>query len=65
MFEQTSYLSPLFIEEGSFPITSAAQWTHVTLVIAHTLHSTSEKIKSKAKKLFPRALQSVPTEILC
>lgn len=55
MFAQTSFLPPPFIGEGSFPSTSAAQWTHVTLAIGHTLYSTSEKIKSKANK-FPRAL---------
>lgn len=61
MFDQTSYLPSPFVGEGCFPSTSAVQWTHVILVIVHTLYSTPEKIKSKANKLFPRALESVPT----
>lgn len=54
MFDQTSYLPPPFIGEGSFPRASAVQCTHVTLATVHTLLSTSEKMKSKANKLFPR-----------
>lgn len=54
MFDQTSYLPPAFIGEGSFPSASAVHCTHVTLVTVHTLLSTSEKMKSKANKLFPR-----------
>lgn len=56
MFDQISYLPPCFIGEGSFSSTSAAQWIHVTLVIFHTLYSTSEKMKSKTNKLFPPTL---------
>lgn len=59
MFDQTSYLPPPFIGEGSFPSTAAVQCIHVTLVTVHTLLSTSEKTKSKANKLFPHDKCSV------